>query len=165
MSNTNRDYLVVCDVKNSTITIKRQLKFFNTDRNTSNIFIRLVNQIDVDENIKDYVNIENAKDYSVSMRVVKPNNELKTINAVLLEEENLFRIDLPVEYTDIVGTYMCELVTRTVVNNLEELNTSNSFSYTVAPSITSNVGQVTPADSLTQQLLVRIEALENKLGI
>lgn len=163
MSNTNRDYLVVNTVKDSTISIKRALKFVNTDRNTSNIFIRLVNEIEVDENIKDYVDIEDAENYSVSMRVIKPNNELKTIGATLLVEENLFRIDLPQDFTDIVGTYACELVVRTEVDGVEEINTSNEFSYTVRASIVNKAGTVTQADTLVQQLITRIEALENKL--
>ena len=163
MSNTNRDYMIVCTVKDSTISIKRQLKFFNTDRNTANIFIRLVNEITNDDNIKDYVNIEDAQNYSVLMRVIMPNNELKTVNATLLVEESLFRVDLPADMTAIKGDYYCELVIRTEVSGIEELNTSDEFTYNVRASITSKVGTVTPADTLTQQLITRIEALENRL--
>ena len=40
MSNTNRDYLIICDVKNSKITISRHIKFYVTDKNESNILIK-----------------------------------------------------------------------------------------------------------------------------
>ena len=163
MSNTNRDYMITCTVKNSAITVGRPLKFYNTDKNTANIFIKLVYEIINDDNIKDYVNIEDAQNYSVLMRVIMPNNELKTVNATLLVEESLFRVDLPADMTAIKGDYYCELVIRTEVSGIEELNTSDEFTYNVKASITSRLGTVREADTLTQQLITRVEELERRL--
>ena len=41
MPNINRDYLVVIDVKSGNITAP-SMYFYNTDKNTSNIYVQLV---------------------------------------------------------------------------------------------------------------------------
>ena len=81
MSNTNRDYAIIYDVKNSSLTLSRPLVFYITDKNTSNIFVRLVTKISVDDGIDKYTDIENASNYVLTMRIVKPSNEVKSIDA------------------------------------------------------------------------------------
>ena len=76
MSNTNRDYIVICDVKNSKLTLYRPIKFYITDKNTSNIFIRLVTKIENDSGVTEYVDIEPASNFVVTMRIIKPDNEV-----------------------------------------------------------------------------------------
>ena len=107
MNNTNRDFLVVCDVKNSTLIINRPIKFYITDKNTSNIFIRLVTQIEYDDNIKKYVDIEPANSYAVTMRIIKPNNEVKSVIASQLEEGAIYQVDLQDDCKDIPVMYKC----------------------------------------------------------
>ena len=65
--------------------------------------------------------------------------------------------------TAIKGDYYCELVIRTEVSGIEELNTSDEFTYNVKASITSRLGTVREADTLTQQLITRVEELERRL--
>ena len=79
MSNANRDYAIVYDVKNSLLTLSRPLVFYITDKNTSNIFVRLVTRIIVGDGIDQYTDIENATNYILTMRVIKPNDEIKSI--------------------------------------------------------------------------------------
>ena len=86
MSNTNRDYLIICDVKNSKLTINRPIKFYITDKNTSNIFIRLVTKIENDSGVVEYVDIEPATNYVVTMRIIKPDDAVKSITASRLKE-------------------------------------------------------------------------------
>lgn len=161
MSNTNRDYLVVCDVKNSKVTIARPMNFYVTDKNTSNIFVKLVTQITTDDGIKEYVDIENAIDYTVTLRVIKPNNETKSIVASELIDGSIYQIDLADDYKDMAGTYKCELLIGTSINSRQELNTSDPFSYTVKRSIYADIGNVTPPeDTTTVNILNRLDALE-----
>ena len=156
MSNTNRDYVVVNDVKSGQIAIKRALKFYVTDKNTSNIFIKLV-ETRVDENgIYQFIELEPANDYEVSLRIVKPDNSTKTVRAVIMKNKEIFQIDLPNDCIDIKGKYSCEILVSTTVNSIQELNTSDPFIYEVRNSILSNVGPVKPSDGITTTELVNI---------
>ena len=165
MNNTNRDFLVVCDVKNSTLIINRPIKFYITDKNTSNIFIRLVTQIEYDDNIKKYVDIEPANSYAVTMRIIKPNNEVKSVIASQLEEGAIYQVDLQDDCKDIPGMYKCELLMSTLVYDRQELNTSDAFTYRVERSILSNISEIvetvdtTVEDVLNQVYIARLEML------
>ena len=154
MSNTNRDYLIVCEVKNSKITIARQLNFYTTDKNTSNIFIRLVNRIENDNGISSYIDIENATAYNVTLRIVKPNNETISVMATQLEPEAIYQVDLEENCKNIAGTYKCELLITTTVNGREELNTSDPFTYLVKNSILSKVGEIVESGGITTEKLL-----------
>ena len=81
MSNTNRDYAIVYDVKNSSLVLNRPLIFYITDKNTSNIFVRLVTAVSVGNGIDQYTDLEPATNYVLTMRVIKPSNEVKNIKA------------------------------------------------------------------------------------
>lgn len=158
MSNTNRDYLIICDVKNSTLAINRPIKFFITDKNTSNIFIKLVTQIKYDNNIDKYVDIEDAKNYVVTMRIVKPNGEIKSVIASKLEEGAMYQVDLQENCKNVIGAYYCELLISTTVNGVQELNTSDMFIYKVEKSVLFNVEIVETEHTTTADLLNRIDA-------
>ena len=163
--NTNRDYLIVCDVKNSTIAMKRVLDFYVTDKNTSNIFISLVTQVSNEADIHEYVDIENAENYVVFMRIVKPNGNVKTIKSKLLRENSLFLVDLPEDYINIAGDYLCELSIHSTVDGVEEITTSNSFVYTANPSIITGLEvDVEENEDVIQELMERVEALEAKIS-
>ena len=119
--NTNRDFLVIVDCKNGTVVEKRPIRFFNTDRNVSNLFIKLVIPIYVENDVVEYAELENASDYEVTLNVIAPNNELKTIKSTLLSEGLIFTIDFPISFTDAVGVYLCEFIISTMVNGIEEI--------------------------------------------
>lgn len=156
MSNTNRDYVVVNDVKSGQIAIKRALKFYVTDKNTSNIFIKLV-QNQVDENgIYQFTELEPANDYEVSLRIVKPDNSTKTVRAMIMKDKEIFQVNLPNDCINIKGKYSCEVLVSSTVDSIQELNTSDPFTYEVRNSILSNVGPVKPSDGITTTELVNI---------
>ena len=165
MSNTNRDYLIVCEVKNSKITVARQLNFYITDKNTSNIFIKLVNRIENDNGVSSYVDIENATAYKVTLRIVKPNNETISVMATQLEPEAIYQVDLEENCKNIAGTYKCELLITTTVNGREELNTSDPFTYLVKKSILSDVGEIVETGGITtEQLINKIDTVKAELS-
>ena len=90
MSNANRDYAIVYDVKNSSLILSRPLIFYITDKNTSNIFVKLVTRVIVGDGIDQYTDIENASNYILTMRVIKPNNEVKSLQATQHEPDSIF---------------------------------------------------------------------------
>ena len=107
MSNANRDYAIVYDIKNSSLVSSRPLIFYITDENTSNIFVKLVTKIIVGGGIDQYTDIENATNYILTMRVIKPNDEIKSVQATQHEPESLFQFDLTEDFKDIPGKYIC----------------------------------------------------------
>ena len=165
MSNANRDYAIVYDVKNSSLTLSRPLVFYITDKNTSNIFVKLVTRVSIGNEIDRYTNIENASNYALTMRVIKPSNEVKSIEATQHEEESVFQFDLTEDFKDMPGKYTCELTISTIVSSRQELITSDPFSYEVKRSILSNVGEIIETEDTTvEKLLNDLNATKAELS-
>ena len=165
MSNANRDYAIVYDVKNSSLVSSRPLNFYITDKNTSNIFIKLVTKVIVGNGIDQYTDIENASNYVLTMRVIKPNNEVKSLEATQHKPENIFQFDLTEDFKDMPGKYTCELTISTIVSSRQELITSDPFSYEVKRSILSNVGEIIETEDTTvEKLLNNLDATKTKLS-
>ena len=154
MSNANRDYAIVYDVKNSSLVLSRPLNFYITDKNTSNIFVKLVTKVSVGNGIDQYTDIENASNYVLTMRVIKPNNEVKSLEATQHEPENIFQFDLTEDFKNIPGKYICELTISTIVSARQELITSDPFNYEVKRSILSNVGEIIETEDTTVEKLL-----------
>ena len=165
MSNANRDYAIIYDVKNGSLVLSRPLVFYITDKNTSNIFVKLVTKIIVGNGIDQYVDIENASNYVLTMRVIKPNNEVKSLEATQHEPENIFQFDLTEDFKDIPGKYICELIISTIVNSRQELITSDPFNYEVKRSILSNVGEIIETEDTTvEKLLNNLDTTKAELS-
>ena len=165
MSNTNRDYAIVYDVKNSLLVLNRPLIFYITDKNTSNIFVRLVTVVSVGNGIDQYTDLEPATNYVLTMRVIKPSNEVKNIKATQHEAESIFQFDLTEDFKDIPGKYICELTVSTMVSSRQELITSDPFGYEVKQSILSNVGEIIETEDTTvEKLLNDLESAKSELN-
>ena len=145
--NLNKDYIITVDVKSATVATPNKMSFYITDIKTANIFAQLVINDSNSELIKKYAPIENAQDYKIKLRVIKPNNEFKEIEFSLLNElEAFFMVDLTEDFKDIIGTYKCELFVDCIVNSELERITTASFRYAVKPSIANNLDEVIEAD-------------------
>ena len=165
MSNANRDYAIVYDIKNSSLILSRPLVFYITDKNTSNIFVRLVTKVNIGNGVDQYTDIEKASNYVLTMRVIKPNNEVKSIEATQHEPESIFQFDLTEDFKDIPGKYICELTISTIVSSRQELITSDPFSYEVKRSILSNVGEIIETEDTTvEKLLNDLDATKAELS-
>ena len=164
MSNANRDYAIVYDVKNSSLALSRPLVFYITDKNTSNIFVRLVTKIIIGDGIDQYTDIENATNYTLTMRVIKPNDEIKSVQATQHEPESLFQFDLTEDFKDMPGKYICELIISTIVNGRQELITSDAFNYEVKRSILSKVNVIEGEGTTVEKLLNDLDATKAELS-
>lgn len=162
--NLNKDYLVIVDVKSATVATPNKMNFYITDIKTANIFAQLVINDSNSELIKKYAPIENAQDYKIKLRVIKPNNEFKETEFLLLNElEAFFMVDLTEDFKDIIGAYKCELFVDCIVNGELERITTASFRYVVKPSIYNNLDEVIEADPdypLVDRILEQLETVD-----
>ena len=162
--NINRDYLIINDVKKSSITLNNGSMFFYiTDKNTQNIFVNLVINVSDNELIQKYANIENAEDYTLTMNIVKPDNNCKIIEGKLHDKEKaIFEFDLKEDCVDKVGTYKCELLTKCTINDHEEITTSNKLTYKVKSSVLNDLDDIVEAPEypLVIQLFDKLSDIE-----
>ena len=135
--NVNRDYLVKVDIKSvEAIPPREDLRFYMTDVWTSNIFFQLVFEDSGNSLINSYAPVENAESYSITLRVVKPNNKTATIDAVPLSQGSSFFVaDLTSDFIDVPGICKCELFIDSNINGRLERYTTNMFEYEVKYSI------------------------------
>lgn len=164
ITNLNRDYLIKINVKEATIDVPK-MTFWNTDKKTSNMFVQLVINMSENELIKNYVTIENATDYKITLNVIKPKtNQYRTFEAKLLNEEKaLFEIDLTSEFIDQVGNYNFEFEVSSKVDNNDESITTSSSTYEVKGSILTNLNQeISPSPDLPilKQLIEQVKSLQ-----
>jgi len=163
-TNLNRDYLIKINVKEATIDVPK-MTFWNTDKKTSNMFVQLVINMSTNELIKNYVTIENATDYKITLNVIKPKtNQYRTFEAKLLNEEKaLFEIDLTSEFIDQVGNYNFEFEVSSKVDNNDESITTSSSTYEVKGSILTNLNQEissSPDLPILKQLIEQVKSLQ-----
>lgn len=163
-SNINRDYLISVDVKDSRVNAP-DLMFYITDKKTSNIFVQLIINMSTNDLIKKFVTLENASDYKLALNIIKPDNNVKIVEGQLLDETGaIFLFDLEEECKDLTGTYKCELYITCIVDDREEASTTNSFKYTVKPSILNNLDASIEIDKNYPILLDLIEQIKSLTG-
>lgn len=164
MANTNKEYIITVDTKKATVKYSSSMSFYITDKKTSNIFCQLVINESKNELINRYAPIENASDYKITLRVIKPNNEAKFIDFTLLNQhEAFFMVDLEDEYKDYTGIYKCELFVDCMVNGELERITTSSFNYTVKPSIMNDLDEVIEGDPnypLVDEIMERLKTVD-----
>nr|DAK61933.1 MAG TPA: hypothetical protein [Caudoviricetes sp.] len=141
------------------------MTFWNTDKKTSNMFVQLVINMSENELIKNYVTIENATDYKITLNVIKPKtNQYRTFEAKLLNEEKaLFEIDLTSEFIDQVGNYNFEFEVSSKVDNNDESITTSSSTYEVKGSILTNLNEEissSPDLPILKQLIEQVKSLQ-----
>lgn len=162
--NLNKDYLLTVDIKQATVSVPNNMSFYITDIKTANIFAQLVINESSSDLIKKYAPVENAQDFEITLRLIKPNNEFKELKFTLLNQlEAFFMVDLTDEFKDYIGIYNCEFFVDSKVNNELERITTSSFSYKVLASIANSLDDVIEGDPdypILDELLDRIEAVD-----
>ena len=164
LRNINKDYLVMIDVKAATVNVPGDMSFFITDVKTCNIFAQLVINESKSDLVKKYAPIEEAANYKLTLRIIKPNGEPKEIEFTILNElDAFFYIDLTDEYKDHIGKYRCELFVDCLVNDELERMTTREFTYEILPSIYNDLDEVIETDPdypLVDRILEQLEAVD-----
>ena len=164
MRNINKDYLIQIDVKAATVNVPGDMSFFITDVKTCNIFAQLVINESNSDLVKKYAPIEEAANYKLTLRIVKPNGEPKEIDFTILNESDaFFYVDLTDEYKDHIGEYRCELFVDCLVNGELERMTTREFTYEILPSIYNDLDGAIEKDPdypLVDRILEQLEAVD-----
>ena len=161
--NINRDYLIILDVKKGTVS-SPNIYFFNTDKNTSNLYVQMV----IRETSVEATTIENATDYSIKANVIKPDLDFHILDGILVNEEKaIYEFNLTEECINLSGNCKIEFEVFSKVNNIEESITSFSTKFKVFPSILTDTNKPTESSSdypILKQLIEEVRELQANGG-
>jgi hypothetical protein len=164
MRNTNKDYCIILNARTATIESSGNMIFCITDEKTSNIFCKL-DFIDPNANSKfpfqkpEKAPEENADDYTITLRIVKPDNTTESVEFSILDAEKYeYYVDLDdAKHKDVIGIYTCECFIDCTIKGFKERMTTNSFTYEVRKSVFNNLD-----NEITGQGKPLIETLATK---
>ena len=168
MANINRDYLVIADLKSGKIT-SPNMSFYNTDKNIANLFVKLQITMSTNPSIVGFVNKEEASNYNVKLTVVKPKTTMLVELTGVVQDESVmgngavYLFDMPQNFTDQVGKYICELEITCMVNGREEIVTCDPFRYTVKASAVTGLNveiEPNPDIPVLRQLIDEVRYLQ-----
>lgn len=166
IANLNKENLITVEVNKATVSVKEgSMNFYITDERTCNIYCQLKYDASTNTLIKNHMEVDNAEDFEITMRIIKPNNEpKKDLKFELLDKPSaMFYVSLTDEYKDLIGTYKCELFVDCYVNGLRERITTSSFSYKVNASIMNNLDNIIIKDPdypLVDEILKQLETVD-----
>ena len=129
--NINRDYLIILDVKSGEVD-SPNIYYFNTDKNTSNLYVQMVMR----ETTVEATPIENATDYSIKANILKPNMVGKIVEGDLVNEAKaIYEFKLPADCRDFSGNAKIEFEVYCTVDGVEEIATSFATKFKVHGSV------------------------------
>lgn len=161
-ANLNKENLITVTVNKATVSVDGSMNFYITDERTCNIYCQLKYDASTNSLIKNQQEVDNAEDFVITMRIIKPNNEPKELEFEFLDQPAMFYVSLTDEYKDYVGTYKCELFVDCYVNGILERITTSSFSYKVNASIMNNLDDVIEKDPdypLVDEILEKLDTV------
>lgn len=145
-----RSYLIKINITDGEILEKPKMIYYNTDINTSYIYVELYKDITTP--------IADISDFKVTMNIVKPNNIVDTLEAEI--EGNKLKYKLPLKLLLIDGPYKIEFFIKDKTLLEDNRITSNSLKYTVKKSILSDVNDDVIIDENYPILLELIDEVE-----
>ena len=162
MSNINRDYLIILDVKSGEVD-SPNIYYFNTDKNTSNLYVQMVLR---EPSVP--IPINNATDYSIKANILKPNMVGKEVEGTLVNPEKaIYEFKLPSDCTDFSGNAKIEFEVFCTVNGIEEVATSFSTKFKVYGSILTDQNKYIEDSSdypILKQLIEEVRELQANGG-
>jgi hypothetical protein len=164
-ANLNKENLITVTVNKATVKTEGSMSFYITDERTCNIYCQLEYEASSNSLIKNHMEVDNAEDFEITMRIIKPNNEpKKELKFELLDQPSaMFYVSLTDEYKDLIGPYKCELFVDCYINGLRERITTSSFSYKVNASIMNNLDNIIIKDPdypLVDEILKQLETVD-----
>lgn len=131
MSYLDRKDLLSADLMTRSITKEGSIKYYNTDKNVANIYMKLM--ATSSDGVQKEVAVDEASNYTVKIDVIKPKtNQIRTVPGVLntdLPDETcaIWKFELGEDFTNQIGEAICQAYVKNATQNL----TMKYFAYTV----------------------------------
>lgn len=131
MSYLDRKDLLSADLVTRSITKEGSIKYYNTDKNVANIYMKLM--AESPDGAQKEVSVDEASNYTVKIDVIKPKtNQIRTVPGVLstdLTDETcaIWKFELGEDLTNQIGEVICQTYVKNTTQNL----TMRYFAYTV----------------------------------
>ena len=131
MSYLDRRDLLSADLMTRSITKEGSIKYYNTDKNVANIYMKLM--AESPDGAQKEVAVDEASNYTVKIDVIKPKtNQIRTVPGVLstdLTDETcaIWKFELGEDFTNQIGEVICQTYIKNSTQNL----TMRYFAYTV----------------------------------
>ncbi|WP_434793090.1 hypothetical protein TPDSL_22770 [Terrisporobacter petrolearius] len=167
MSYLDRKDLLSADLMTRSITKEGSIKYYNTDKNVANIYMKLMAASS--DGVQKEVAVDEASNYTVKIDVIKPKtNQIRTVPGVLntdLADETcaIWKFELGEDFTNQIGEVICQTYVKNATQNL----TMKYFAYTVeADKLTGLNGEIVtdPDLPILKELIKKVEELQANGG-
>ena len=157
--------LIELNLDTREITITKNIKYYDIDKNVANIFLQIYREDD--SGFKIYLTKEELNSFVGKLFVIKPVTndflEITGINTVDFVSDNgggVLRFIIPVEYTNRNGVVKCEIH----VSRNKELLASDRFIYNIGQSLVTEFDDSLLEDKdfpILQQLIKDVQRVNN----
>ena len=135
MSILDKKHILTIDLDDSSIEYSKKIFFYNTDKNISNLYVKI--KKNNDDGVGVELSANDLKDITVKLTAIKPKtNQTREMTGILTEELTdqscaIYKFELSQEFTDQVGSVVCEFE---LSNASGEKVTIDAFSYRIKES-------------------------------
>lgn len=135
MSILDKKHILTIDLDDSSIEYSKKIFFYNTDKNTSNLYVKI--KKNNDDGVGVELSANDLKDITIKLTAIKPKtNQTRDMIGILTEELTdqscaIYKFELLQEFTDQVGSVVCEFE---LSNASGEKVTIDAFSYRIKES-------------------------------
>lgn len=164
MSDIDRDYLVVLDVKKGRIT-SPCLNFVNSDIGTSNIYLQLVSRMTMSNKTP----LENPEMYIVMAVILKAKTTPKVVLGKLInKEESIFEFNLPPDCTNLGGVHDIEFLVEIKEEDELKCVTSSPTRFVVGESILTEINEEIEEDEnfpILKEMIDEVVSMKSDLAL
>lgn len=135
MSILDKKHILTIDLDDSSIEYSKKIFFYNTDKNISNLYVKI--KKNNDDGVGVELSANDLKDITIKLTAIKPKtNQTRDMIGILTEELTdqscaIYKFELSQEFTDQVGPVVCEFE---LSNASGEKVTIDAFSYRIKES-------------------------------
>lgn len=135
MSILDKKHILTINLDDSSIEYSKKIFFYNTDKNISNLYVKI--KKNNDDGVGVELSANDLKDITIKLTAIKPKtNQTRDMIGILTEELTdqscaIYKFELLQEFTDQVGPVICEFE---LSNASGEKVTIDAFSYKIKES-------------------------------
>lgn len=168
MSILDKKHILTIDLDDSSIEYSKKIFFYNTDKNISNLYVKI--KKNNDDGVGVELSANDLKDITVKLTAIKPKtNQTREIIGILTEELTdqscaIYKFELLQEFTDQVGSVVCEFE---LSNASGEKVTIDAFSYVIKASKLTGLNaeiESNPDLPVLKQLIKEVKELQTNGG-